>query len=203
MREGTGNFQNGDLLYMATHPVAVLLESDERSRMTAAILNLQRDQGFRKGARMERLTIDEIIEHCDRKARMYEKACDIKYLETTAMSNSIKEYWEYKQVAEYLKKLKEYEDLEEQGLLLRLPCKAGDKIYQISENFIEPCTVETIFVSDDVDKDGNHCNMAEIHYSRYDCPYTSAEIYFTDIGKTVFLTQEEAEAKLTEMEGSE
>ena len=22
MREGTGNFQNGDLLYMATHPVA-------------------------------------------------------------------------------------------------------------------------------------------------------------------------------------
>ena len=22
MREGTGNFQNGDLLYMATHPIA-------------------------------------------------------------------------------------------------------------------------------------------------------------------------------------
>ena len=100
-------------------------------------------------------------------------------------------------------KLKRYEDAEEQGLLLRLPCKVGDKIYQISENFIEPCTVETIFVSDDVDKDGNHCNMAEIHYSRYDCPYTSAEIYFTDIGKTVFLTQEEAEAKLAEMEGAE
>ena len=45
--------------------------------------------------------------------------------------------------------------------------------------------------------------MAEIHYNRYDCPYTSDEIYFTDIGKTVFLTQEEAEAKLAEMEGAE
>ena len=44
------------------------------------------------------------------------------------------------------RKLKEYEDAEEQGLLLRLLCKVGDKVYQISENFIEPCTVETIFL---------------------------------------------------------
>lgn len=100
-------------------------------------------------------------------------------------------------------KLAAYEDADDQGLLLRLPCKVGDKIYQISENFIEPCTVETIFVADYMDKDGNYCNMAEIHYDRYDCPYTSDEIYFTDIGKTVFLTQEEAEAKLAEMEGAE
>lgn len=63
---------------------------------------------------MERLTIDEIIEHCDRKTRMYEKACDIKYLETT-MNNSTKEYWEHKQVAEYLRKFKDYKGLEEQG----------------------------------------------------------------------------------------
>lgn len=30
-----------------------------------------------------------------------------------------------------LKKLKEYEDLEEQGLLLRLPCKVGSTVYRI------------------------------------------------------------------------
>ena len=30
-----------------------------------------------------------------------------------------------------LKKLKELEDLEEQGLLLRLPCKVGDTLYQV------------------------------------------------------------------------
>ena len=72
---------------------------------------------------MERLTIDEIIEHCDRKVEKYEKACGVKYLETTVMGNGIKEYWEHKQVAEYLKKLKEYEGLEEQGRLVALPCK--------------------------------------------------------------------------------
>lgn len=99
-----------------------------------------------------------------------------------------------------IEKLAAYEDAEEQGLLLRLPCKVGDTVYQISENFIEPCTVETIFLGNYKDRNGNYCNMAEIYYDRYDCPYTSDEIYFTDIGKTVFLTREEAEAKLAEME---
>lgn len=101
------------------------------------------------------------------------------------------------------RKLKAYEDAEEQELLLRLPCKVGDKVYQISENFIEPCTVESIFLGNYRDRNGNWCNMAEIYYDRYDCPYVSTEIYFTDIGETVFLTKAEAEAKLAEMEGAE
>ena len=97
-------------------------------------------------------------------------------------------------------KLADYEDAEEQGLLLRLPCKVGDVVYQISENFIEPCTVETIFLGKYMDRNGNCCNMAEIYYDRDDCPYVSTAIYFTDIGETVFLTKEEAEQKLKEME---
>ena len=100
-------------------------------------------------------------------------------------------------------KLAAYEQAEEQGLLLRLPCKVGDKVYEISENFIEPCTVETIFLGNYMDRNGNWCNMAEIYYDRDDCPYVSTEIYFTNIGETVFLTKEEAEAKLAEMEGAE
>lgn len=102
-----------------------------------------------------------------------------------------------------LAKLADYEDAEEQGLILRLPCKVGDKVYQISENFIEPCTVETIFLGKYRDRNGNWCNMAEIYYDRDDCPYVSTEMYFTDIGETVFLTETEAEAKLKEMEGIE
>ena len=98
-----------------------------------------------------------------------------------------------------LQSLAEYEDLEEQGLLLRLPVKVGDTLYYISDGFIEPCTVETIFISDYTDKDRNCSYMAEIHFDREDCPYVSTEIYFTDIGKTVFLTKEEAEKKLNEM----
>lgn len=100
-------------------------------------------------------------------------------------------------------KLAAYEQAEEQGLLLRLPCKVGDKVYQISENFIEQCTVESIFLGNYRDRNGNWCNMAEIYYDRYDCPYVSTEIYFTNIGETVFLTKAEAEAKLAEMEGAE
>ena len=96
-------------------------------------------------------------------------------------------------------KLREYEDLEDNGLLLRLPCKVGSTVYYISEGFIEPCTVEVIFLADYTDKDGNISYMAEIHFDREDCPYVSTEIYFTDIGKTVFLTQAEAEQNLKEM----
>ena len=103
-------------------------------------------------------------------------------------------------MADLREKLKDYEDAEEQGLLLRLPCKVGDKVYQISENFIEPCTVETIFLGNYRDRSGNWCNMAEIHYDRDDCTYVSTEIYFTDIGETVFFTETEAKAKLKEME---
>lgn len=98
-------------------------------------------------------------------------------------------------------KLAEYENLEEQGRIIKLPCKVGDTVYYISEGFVEPCTIEVIFLADYTDKNGNCSYMAEIHYDREDCPYVSTEIYFTDFGKTVFLTKEEAEAKLKELKG--
>ena len=102
-----------------------------------------------------------------------------------------------------IERLGKYEDLEEHGRLIKLPCKVGDRVYQINENFLEPCTVEVIFLADYKDKDGNFCNMAEIHYDRDDCPYVSTEMYFTDIGKTIFLTESEAESKLKELRGGE
>lgn len=103
--------------------------------------------------------------------------------------------------SDVLTKLADYEDLEEQGRLLKLPCKVGDTVYYISEGFVEPCTIEVIFLADYTDKNGNCSYMAEIHYDREDCPYVSTEIYFTDIGKTVFLAKSEAEAKLKELKG--
>lgn len=102
--------------------------------------------------------------------------------------------------SDVLTKLADYEDLEEQGRLLKLPCKVGDTVYYISEGFVEPCTIEVIFLADYTDKNGNCSYMAEIHYDREDCPYVSTEIYFTDIGKTVFLAKSEAEAKLKKIE---
>lgn len=67
---------------------------------------------------MERLTIQEIIEHCKRKTDMYEKIIAADDLNTVSMTNSVKEYWEHKQVAEYLEELLEYRKLKEQGKIL-------------------------------------------------------------------------------------
>lgn len=146
---------------------------------------------------MEKLTIDEIIEHCDRKTGMYEKACDIKYLETT-MNNSTKEYWEHKQVAEYLRKFKDYEDLEEQGRLVKLPCNRGDKIYFIKSAFsMAHFPIEariTSICGIDCDSDVMYSSITE--YNKIDRRFRSS-----DIGKTVFLTKSEAEAKLKELRG--
>lgn len=109
---------------------------------------------------------------------------------------SVEECLKWKDV---LERLAEYEDLEEQRNLMKLPFAVGDTVYEICEGFIEPCTVEVIFIADYKDKEGNSSYMAEIHYDREDCSWVSTEIYFTNIGKTVFLTWEEAEAALKEL----
>lgn len=94
------------------------------------------------------------------------------------------------------KDYKLYEDKLENGTLIKLPFMVGDTVYQISEGFIEPCTVEVIYIADYKDKNGVSTYIAEIHYDREDCPYVSTEIYLTDIGKTVFITREQAEKAL-------
>ena len=150
---------------------------------------------------MERLTIDEIIEHCDRKTGMYEKACDVKYLETAVMGNRIKEYWEHKQVSEYLRKLKDYEDAEEQGRLIKLPCKVGDKIFLDFAGFgkdVDKFTVKDFHL--DCFEDGETILFCD--YESND-KTLSGQIDVMEFGKTVFLVKSEAEAKLKELEGGE
>lgn len=96
-------------------------------------------------------------------------------------------------------RLKEYEDLEEQGLLLKLPCKVGDSVYEVQElrKRIQPYTIISIHVSKCGFLVGWEIKDGKGVYSNINgfCDYA--------IGKTVFLTQAEAEAKLKELEGSE
>lgn len=74
-------------------------------------------------------------------------------------------------------KLAEYEDLEEQGRLIKLPCKVGTDIYYILGIPNEtPCTIDK-------------------------CTFELSDI--NKIGKTLFLTREEAEVKLKELRGGE
>ena len=82
----------------------------------------------------------------------------------------------------YREQLKEYQQLEEQGLLLRLPCKVGTKVYAIN-------------IIIDYGEIGD-----EATYS-YSIIEREFQIYMMmDYGKLVFLTQAEAEQKLKEME---
>lgn len=96
-------------------------------------------------------------------------------------------------------KLKEYEDLEEQGLLLRLPYKVGDTVYIMGDKF--PAIIESIRITED-----NHIMFEFVEYDK-SCEITEVwdegGFEIEDIGKTVFLTEEEAKARLKELEGSE
>lgn len=80
-------------------------------------------------------------------------------------------------VEDMVKKLADYEDLEEQGRLIKLPCKVGDDVYYILGIPNEtPCVIDK-------------------------CTFELSDI--NKIGKTLFLTKSEAEAKLKGLRGRE
>lgn len=88
-------------------------------------------------------------------------------------------------------KLCEYEDLEQQGLLIRLPCKVGDILYQPTRNFVSEFRIRFIEIST--------CNNLFIHTNVVKGVNMTGEIFSEDcIGKNVFLTKEEAERALEE-----
>ncbi len=78
---------------------------------------------------------------------------------------------------EAIDKLAAYEDAEEQGLLLRLPCKIGTEVWKI------------INLRD---------NFTDIPYKIVAIVNFRLDM-LKEIGKTVFLTKEEAEMKLAEL----
>lgn len=76
------------------------------------------------------------------------------------------------------KRLAQYEDKQEDGLLIKLPCKVGDMVYYKKGQYIYGDTVKRILL-DGIDNqiiiDGNRAFM------------------FCDFGKKVFATRKEAE----------
>lgn len=104
------------------------------------------------------------------------------------------------------RKLKEYEDAEEQGLLLRLPCGIGTDIYYIpsEENFrlnlLDGHVEENRVFHQTVDRITFKKNGWYMECDS-DLEYGTWRILLdTSYGVTWFLTSEEAEAKLKEME---
>lgn len=92
-----------------------------------------------------------------------------------------------------LEKLAAYEDAEEGGLLVRLPCKVGDKVYRLW-----PCGKNGKSVSEMVVAHIDIDFLPEIEFScRKEKSCGNYWFFKADsIGKTVFLTCKEAEAAL-------
>ena len=86
-------------------------------------------------------------------------------------------------------KLADYEDAEEQGLLLRLPCPIGTTVYN---------TTWWDDVTEKVKVDGKIFYRTVRKHKVSKSTFSLLDIY--DFGKTVFLTKAEAEQKLKEME---
>lgn len=88
-------------------------------------------------------------------------------------------------IAQCLKKLQEYENAEEDGRLLVLPCELGAKIYMIVTKRPKITAPEYSFIKTTYMKESNLFRVAK------------------DFGKTVFLTHEEAEEALAKMKEGE
>ena len=98
-------------------------------------------------------------------------------------------------------KLAEYEDLEEQNELLKLPCAVGDIIWDI--DFGRPCGYEVTGFSfgslnDDDWEEEKVLDKVVVYYTNSNGSITGT-FAVSEIGKSVFLIKEEAEAALKEM----
>ena len=110
------------------------------------------------------------------------------------------EDWENcKTIDDVIDKLADYEDLEEQGRLIKLPCKVGNVVYRINIGAMKP--VIPLRVVEYRFKIVGNCIREKICCSDdFLCKQPSIIYYAEDIGNKVFLTKSEAEQKLKEME---
>lgn len=102
-------------------------------------------------------------------------------------------------VPKLYKHLAEYEDLEEQGLLLELPCKIGDNIWWLNGKYLMKGEVESIVI----DEDGINIIHARYCHDKEHNRYYGSNLDVENIGKTVFLNKEEAEKALKRLECEE
>lgn len=95
-----------------------------------------------------------------------------------------------------IKKLADYEDLEEQGLLVKLLCKVGDTVYRVNAGAKQPIIPMTVLEIHFL----CYKNERVVRFDAIGKEDMGESCYrLEDIGRIVFLTHEEAEKKLEEM----
>lgn len=139
---------------------------------------------------MERLTLERAI--CRVKIVAKNQRWNSKYTKLSPMNEElnkqheadyIKDAEEHEQIAEWLEELKSYKDLEEQGLLVRLPCPIGTTVWDICGMDIRENVVSGL----EYDKGGKWFLWA----NEDEC--------LGELNVLVFLNREEAENKLEEL----
>ena len=145
---------------------------------------------------MERLTIDEIIEHCERTIQRFESFSSREKCEKWNVDTQYgKEYWEHRQVKEYLEELKRYRGLEGQGF----PSKAFEKllhnIHELREvvtcdedaewnRALFECTKIVHSIAEEYADGWIPCTLIDHPDDAYDCEVTTLQNgeYIRDIG---------------------
>lgn len=102
----------------------------------------------------------------------------------------------------YADKLAQYENLEEQGLLLRLPCKKNSKVFLICSRYTKCSKYDEEFEEFSCSGCEDECDSHKEYYIHTNNSVSIEWIVcnIKKFGETVFLTREEAEQKLKEME---
>ena len=153
---------------------------------------------YKQARVLERIKGDKAYEKfkhmpdCEKEAETTKHNIDDWILEETELA---KHYAENKmKFVELLEQLKEYQQLEEMGRLINLPCKVGDTVWSIDgNNKLSELVINIIDIHD------NH-----IYYFVDDkltrLTYVICDDEFSHV---VFLTKSEADAKLKELRGNQ
>ena len=151
---------------------------------------------------MERLTLEDAITHAKEVAEKNYRCANcesIDSLDDDIKTNCIKCAEEHEQLADWLEELKSYKEAEEYGLLVRLPCKVGDMVWDNDFGYPESYEIKAFsygycdsYVEPDIE------DQIIFYYENYSGSITGA-FPMSEIGKTIFLTNEEAEKKLQDM----
>ena len=114
-------------------------------------------------------------------------------MERLTLDNAIK------YIKEVARKNRRNKELEEQGLLVRLPCKVGDTVWDNDFGYPESYEIKAFsygycdsYVEPDIE------DQIIFYYENYSGSITGA-FPMSEISKTVFLAREEAEKALEEM----
>ena len=147
------------------------------------------------------MNIDEFIEHTKEKAREHRYHADFFESDNPMRTACTKSAEDCEWLADCLTKFKDYQQLEEQGRLVKLPCKVGDIVYVNGVLGCDEAEEYRVIRVDYHSTLGTRKNEFYIEALLCADPDSSIAFYDKQFGKTVFLTREEAKSRLEELRG--